>query len=166
MLIQQRATPRATTGAGAFARRFVSLVGLLSIAGCTGGEKLPTVPASGTVTYNGEPLEGATVNFLPKTQAEGAKGAAGQTDSRGRFSVQTYLGGERATPGALPGDYAVSVSKVENLTERLRPGAGGANEVAKIQQEGVAKGAPAGGGPPRGVGPPRMGGGPPGRGGG
>ncbi len=141
--------------------RSLGPLAVLSLAGCTGGEKLPTVPASGIVTYNGTAVEGATVSFIPKNAGEGnAKGAGGQTDAQGRFSLQTHLVGDKTAAGALPGDYLVSVSKVEFM----RPGAGG-KDAAKIQQQAIekAKSAPAPqGGGRQGMAPsasPMMGGG-------
>ena len=53
--------------------------------------------------------------------------------------------------GALPGDYAVSVTKREDVSARFRPGPGGGSEAAKMQEEAVEKAkkmaAPQGGGP-------------------
>jgi hypothetical protein len=85
-------------------------VGLL--AGCGGGEDKWTqerpkpVPAGGTVLYKNEPVEGATVTFVPTGTAQAA---IGQTDASGKFQLQTYQPGD----GAVPGDYKVTVRKVE-----------------------------------------------------
>jgi hypothetical protein len=72
-------------------------------AGCTGGASGPALtPAKGKVTYKGQPVAGATVNFVL------SKGdvASGVSDASGNFSLST-----RGRPGAIPGDYQVSVVK-------------------------------------------------------
>lgn len=92
-----------------------SLVGIacLGLLGCS--DKLPklgTVPASGTVTYKGQPLEGAAVAFI-STNGETGKNANAVTDSQGRFVLQTYAGGTNQASGAMPGDYIVTIQKQE-----------------------------------------------------
>jgi hypothetical protein len=74
---------------------------------------MPTVPASATVTYNGDPVAGATVTLSP--QGAG-KPAHGVTDASGTTALTTYEDGD----GAVVGSYKVSVTKVE--------GAGAADE--------------------------------------
>jgi hypothetical protein len=64
-----------------------------------------TVPASGVVTLDGKPLDGAQVILVPDGPA--ATGAFGTTDSSGRFSLRAYDEKE----GAIPGSYKVQVSK-------------------------------------------------------
>ncbi|GAB6187363.1 carboxypeptidase regulatory-like domain-containing protein [Thermopirellula anaerolimosa] len=83
------------------------VVGLMATAGCPGGggAKLNTVKVTGTVTLDGTPLPGATVTFSPKS--EGARAAFGTTDENGRFTLTTLNPGD----GAIPGSYAVAVSK-------------------------------------------------------
>jgi len=57
---------------------------------------------SGTVTYNGKPLERGTISFVPAD----AKGrAAGGTIIDGRYSLTTH----DRDDGALPGKYKVGV---------------------------------------------------------
>ncbi len=81
-------------------RTLVAFVSMMIIAGCGGGDgKTPTLAAvKGSVTYNGSPLAGATVTFIPE------KGplAIGTTNLSGEFKLNT---------GALPG-CAVGLSKV------------------------------------------------------
>jgi hypothetical protein len=62
--------------------------------------------ASGTVTYNGDPLEGATVIFAPETGLP----ATGITDANGRFTWNT-----RGEPGAVVGPGKVAITAVEQL---------------------------------------------------
>lgn len=64
------------------------------------------VPVSGTVTYQGRPVEGATVVFAPQGPS---RAACGRTDSSGRFHLTTLV----PRDGALPGEYQVSVSKTQ-----------------------------------------------------
>lgn len=90
----------------------------LALAGCGGEEKdLPTtVPVTGSVSYNGAPVEGALVSFQSATvdsMGNAAKPATGTTGPDGRFQLSTYVSGTDLVPGALPGEYKVTVSKTE-----------------------------------------------------
>ena len=81
---------------------------LVGTAGCgprTGLEGL--APVEGTVTFQGKAVEGATVVFVPATA--GKRTAIGTTDVTGRFRLTTKDPGD----GALPGPYAIAVSKTE-----------------------------------------------------
>lgn len=74
------------------------------------------VPAGGTVTFEGRPVEGATVVFV--TQSGGRfYNALGTTDSAGRFRLQTF----RPQDGAVPGSHAVMIEKI---TYTDKPGTG------------------------------------------
>lgn len=76
----------------------------LAIVGC--GPKTTTV--TGTVTIDGEPAKDMVVVF--QSTAETAiipEPAHGITDANGRFSLAIFTARKR---GALPGDYAVSIS--------------------------------------------------------
>jgi hypothetical protein len=61
----------------------------------------------GVVTFDGQPLEGATVIFVPS--GEVASTAAGPTDAQGRFELTTRSPGD----GVMPGDYRVTITKKE-----------------------------------------------------
>lgn len=81
---------------------------LLPQLGCgSAGAHLPkTVPASGVVTLDGKPVEGAQVVLLPAN--EGATtGAFAISDSSGRFALRAY----EEKPGAIPGEYKVQINK-------------------------------------------------------
>jgi hypothetical protein len=83
------------------ALKFVGLVALIvSVAGCDTGPK--QYPATGTVTYDGNPVDGASVTFVSDTAPMGI----GTTDSAGKFTILT--GGK---PGAPLGTYKVTVTK-------------------------------------------------------
>jgi hypothetical protein len=82
-------------------------LGLVCATGCSGGKGQPkTVPVSGTVMYNGNPVEGATVSFM----GEGApRPATGVTDAKGEFQLSTYA----ANDGAVIGEHVVTITKIE-----------------------------------------------------
>ncbi|NLF70533.1 MAG: carboxypeptidase regulatory-like domain-containing protein [Candidatus Anammoximicrobium sp.] len=67
-----------------------------------------TIGASGTVTYQGQPVEGATVVFSPEGPG---RAASGLTDANGRFELTTLM----ASDGVLAGKYQVAVSKTETV---------------------------------------------------
>ena len=69
-------------------------------------ERPKPAPAGGTVQYKGEAVEGATVVFVPQGHTQAA---TAQTDASGKFQLQTYEPGD----GAVPGEYKVTVRKVE-----------------------------------------------------
>jgi hypothetical protein len=90
--------------------RYVSglLVVLTAIIGCDKAAKLPTVPVTGNVTYQGQGVSDAYVDFMPVDPGSG-KAATGVTDAKGRFILQTHVGGSTFAKGALTGDYIVTV---------------------------------------------------------
>lgn len=75
--------------------------------GCGGGSAVDTVPASGIVTLDGEPIEGVTVTFMPQTGGADKIGYA-VTDSQGHFDVATRGG----MPGLAVGSYRVLFQKL------------------------------------------------------
>jgi hypothetical protein len=80
----------------------------LAVGGC-GGRNDPNRPelleVSGTVTWNGKPLEGAVVVFEPQ---QGALSTGG-TDAAGRFTLRY----SRNLKGAVVGQHTVRISKFE-----------------------------------------------------
>ena len=93
---------------------FVSGIALsvcLLLSGCGGTEHPGTYPVQGTVTFNGQPVADATVNFHPVGQS---RSSVGRTDAQGRYELTTFSSGD----GAMPGEYRVAISKFE-----LPPGA-------------------------------------------
>jgi hypothetical protein len=68
--------------------------------GC--GEASKLLPASGTITYQGKPVEGALVTFL----GEGNKLGSGTTDAAGKYTISTL-----GKSGATPGKNQVAVTK-------------------------------------------------------
>ena len=80
------------------------VVALAFCVGATGCAKKKTlVPVEGTLTLNGEPVEGATVCFVPVDGNVGAA-AAGATDSSGHFTVTT---GSASSAGTASNGYIV-----------------------------------------------------------
>jgi hypothetical protein len=73
----------------------------LLIAGCGSGNGFARV--KGKVTFNGQPLEGATVKFQPT--APGGSSSSGVTDADGRYELMYTFN----TPGATPGEHTVSI---------------------------------------------------------
>jgi hypothetical protein len=65
------------------------------------GEVLSTVSVSGTVSFNGKPLEYHKVTFIP----ENSRPASGVSDVTGKF----VLGTNRPGDGAVVGKHKVSV---------------------------------------------------------
>ena len=91
-------------------RGSVCLALLACLVGCPGGggaDRPETVPVTGTVTYNGSAVEGATVTFSPT--ASGGTASIGTTGANGKFTLQSQWGSK----GAVPGNYAVAISKTE-----------------------------------------------------
>jgi hypothetical protein len=90
-----------------------------SLAGCGSGDESDSfklVSATGTVTHNGKPLDGALVVFTPEPGNKPSTPGRGETGSDGRYTVAF-----RGRSGVAPGKYLVSVTKATNPA-----GAGGA----------------------------------------
>lgn len=84
------------------------LIVALPLTGCGGGAEPPPVdvhPVSGTVTFNGSPVAGATVTYKSQTQA---RGAFGVTDQNGVYKLTTFSNGD----GAVAGKHDVTVTKI------------------------------------------------------
>lgn len=84
------------------------LLGMILISGCggSGGSRGNFAAVEGVVLYNQNPIEGAMVVFVPEGNQPGA---AGRTDGKGRFRLQTHDPGD----GAAPGEYKVTVRKTD-----------------------------------------------------
>jgi hypothetical protein len=77
------------------------------LAGC-GSPDSKYTKVEGTITYNGQPIEGATVTFAAADST--GESAAGITDADGKYTV-TSSQALRGGAGVLPGEYVVLVSK-------------------------------------------------------
>jgi len=92
---------------------------LLFVAGCSGGRKRPhTVAVSGKVTYNNKPLAGAQVGFVSKLDNRDVISAHGMTSDSGEYSLTTYLDPQHEVSGATPGDFIVTVTKVDKIDSK------------------------------------------------
>lgn len=82
------------------------------MAGCSGGAEgrnLELLPASGTVSLNGEPAEGVVLTFLPKDSTPGGGGWA-KSDVSGKFVAMSYEGENQE--GLPAGTYLVQFSRL------------------------------------------------------
>jgi hypothetical protein len=70
-------------------------------------------PVTGKVTYNGQPLQKGSINFIPDGQ-KGA-GASGTIDN-GTYTMSTGGDGD----GARPGKYKVTIISKEDTTEKAK----------------------------------------------
>jgi hypothetical protein len=86
------------------------------VAGCDAG--VATVPVSGRVTLNNQPLAGATVTFQPVRAVEGAEpvgpGSVGRTNAEGRYELRLI---EPDRPGAVMGRHVVTITTAEAGTD-------------------------------------------------
>lgn len=89
---------------------------LLVLVGCNNPDSA-FMKISGTITYNGEPVEGAEVTFVA-TDPSGNSGS-GVTNASGVYSL-TSAGAVRQGTGVLPGEYVVRVTKTQ-VTTTLDP---------------------------------------------
>lgn len=101
------------------------VLAVLAVCGC-GGTDYDSVPVSGTVTYKGSPVEGATVAFHGGSASVPATGV---TDASGKFKLSSY----DPNDGAPAGSYKVTVTK-----KKIEGGASG-----KMSMEEAAKAGPA-----------------------
>lgn len=84
---------------------FALVTVVVALAGC-GRDGPPMAEAGGIVTYNGAPLQGATVVFQP----DSGPVSVGTTDAEGRFELMT-----NGEPEAVVGPGKVAITAVEQL---------------------------------------------------
>ena len=88
-----------------FLRSLVALlIGAFTL-GCSPSNPLGTAPVGGKVTYNGQPVAGATVSFVPDGDGRPATAITG---ADGAYNLTTLN-----WPGAVPGQYTVLVRKTD-----------------------------------------------------
>ncbi|MFH1301831.1 MAG: hypothetical protein ABIK07_12290 [Planctomycetota bacterium] len=90
---------------------------LLTAIGCTAcsgttedkwtKDRPKTYPVTGTVTFEGKPLEGATIVF----QSTGGtpQAAVGRSDKEGHFQLRTFKDGD----GAIAGEHTVAITCIK-----------------------------------------------------
>lgn len=81
---------------------------LFGLCGCGGAKGPELARAGGTVRYNGSPLAGANVIFIP----ESGPAAHGDTDADGKFVLKT-----RGQQGAMVGPGTIVITAVEQQGE-------------------------------------------------
>ena len=82
--------------------------GLLAAVSAGCGQSGPKLyPASGTVTFEGKPVAGASVLFIP----QGGRPALATTDASGKYIIATS-----GKPGAELGTYTVTVAKAGGVS--------------------------------------------------
>jgi hypothetical protein len=84
---------------------------LLTAAGC-GSDHPPVYSVTGKVTYQGKPVEGAEIVFVPQGEKQ-TTSAHGTTDAAGKYAVKTFFSAEQEVKGAQPGQYKVVITKIE-----------------------------------------------------
>ena len=102
---------------------------LVCVVGCEKYKGPPLAKCSGTVTYNGSPLEGAGVTM------QSSQGLSkGRTDANGKFTMETVQNGI-AYPGAPVGTLTVIITKVgvDKVLEKLGPAPDGADVEASTE---------------------------------
>jgi hypothetical protein len=101
-------------------RRLVLLLGAILIAGC--GDPNARQAVSGTVSWNGQPLDQGRIYFAPITQGVSEAGA---TIENGKYSIPRDL-------GLVPGTYKVSVFSYDRTGAKVQseeiPGDPGASQ--------------------------------------
>lgn len=90
----------------------LGLVPCILVSGCMGNSSTTQAEATvtGIVTLDGSPVQGATVTFRP--EESGGSGAFGMTDEEGKYTLNT----SNAVLGVKPGQYKISVTKLEAAT--------------------------------------------------
>ncbi len=81
--------------------------------GCGGDGRPSLVKVEGTITLDGEPLEGANIAFIPDASNGIQRGSRSTSGSGGKFVVGTYAGDD----GIPTGKYKVTVIKEELVGE-------------------------------------------------
>jgi hypothetical protein len=94
----------------AFGGAVALLLSAALLVGCSGGDGFKTAKVHGQVVCQGQPVGGVAIVFTPVVDSANTtmtgKGANGNADESGRFTLSTYKMGD----GAIVGKHRVSVS--------------------------------------------------------
>jgi hypothetical protein len=101
----------------------------LILSGCGSGTPFPVEAVEGTVTLDGQPVEGAVLTFVPAHSNEG-KAAYGRTDGTGTYKLTAFNGGKSGA-GTMVGHYIVSILKEVPVREPT------AQELADQEKKGI-----------------------------
>ncbi len=96
-------------------------VSLLALSGCTS----KACKVTGVIKMDGEPIEGVSISFVPKTDGQGEL-AAGTSVAGGAYEIKTLSGD--IVDGTVPGTYTVVLRKSEVLWDGkswMHPAGGG-----------------------------------------
>ena len=90
--------------------RFLSGIACVCLVACSGcgkaePEQVAVYPASGTVTFKGQPMPGAFIALHPKTPVDNVPTPRADVGKDGNFKVSTFAGGD----GAPEGTYVVTI---------------------------------------------------------
>lgn len=85
--------------------------GALVLTGCGKQGSIKTYPVSGTVTYNGKPVDQANVVYVPANPD--SPRVSGTTDADGKFAVTTFVSSSEILRGAPANEYKVLVTKMK-----------------------------------------------------
>jgi hypothetical protein len=83
-----------------------------ALLGCGGDSGPALYEAGGVVTFKGQPLANATVQFIPGETDKGVPSAQGTTNDKGEYRLKV-----RGQAGAAAGTYSVVVQKFEGADE-------------------------------------------------
>ncbi|MCA9103986.1 MAG: carboxypeptidase-like regulatory domain-containing protein [Pirellulaceae bacterium] len=110
----------------------------VGLVGCGGGVSVDAAKVTGTVTYNGEKVEGATVQFM---NDDGSLISTGVTDASGVYSLSGFIGGQNVE-GAPIGHCRVTVQKMPTMASGDGGGEDGFPQASMINQTMNADGTP------------------------
>ena len=82
----------------------------VTLMGCN-QSSLETFAVTGQITYQGEPVAGADIGFVPQGDPS-IKAARGTSDENGRFQLSVYVAPDEQPRGAMAGNYKVTVQKI------------------------------------------------------
>jgi len=94
---------------------FVILLVTIFCFGCQGSSLPGLAPVSGVVTLDGNPIDGATVVFIPRDFST-QRNAFALTNTSGSFRMTTV----KENDGVLPGTYIVTVTKHEKSGQVIK----------------------------------------------
>ncbi|WP_298865237.1 carboxypeptidase-like regulatory domain-containing protein [uncultured Gimesia sp.] len=120
----------------------ILVFGVSGCGGSTDSSPLPeTAPVMGVVSLDGNPLEFATVTFVPSGSTKGVE-CVGLTDASGKYTLKQIRGAE----GVPPGEYRVVINHlVTSDGTPYKPGSdiapitAGAEEALPVRYSSVDK---------------------------
>lgn len=108
-------------GFGLVSARMLFVLGAMALAGCGGAaaDAPPVAPVEGTVKWNGAPLAGVTVTYMPTDVAAGiaTSPSLGITDDKGHY-VLTFSAAQK---GAIIGKHKVLLQKDSPVDDEEKP---------------------------------------------